>query len=158
MVLKKAAAMMIALLSMCSTVMAGEFIVGFRGENNAFDRVAFREFASRRNLEPMEFVPHDIERASHVIRSRTESYELYGYSMGAWSSKQLLSLLQMNNERMPRHVTTVGAHPSVDVDFSHWGVTFSNYFDDSGRRHKSPGTHMPVPHGAAMKHVNQLQR
>jgi hypothetical protein len=157
MVLKQALSI-VSFLVMCWPALAGEFIVGFRGQNDVFDQKAFLEFARKRNLEPLMFSAHDMERASRVINSRDEAYELYGFSQGAWSVKQVLSLQHMKHGRMPKHVTTVGAHPSVDVDFSHWDVPFTNYFDDSGRKHRSPGTHIRVPHGQAMQHVNQLQR
>lgn len=149
---------MIVCLLWSTTAGAGEFIVGFRGHNNVFDHKAFIEFARQRNLEPIEFGAHDVEKAARYISSRSEDYELYGFSAGAWSVKQVLSLQHMTHGRMPRHVTTVGAHPSVDVDFAKWNVSFSNYFDDSGRKHRSPGQHMSVPHGRAMQHVNQIQR
>lgn len=148
--------LLLAMMLFSSTAFAGDFIVGFRGHNNAFDHKAFVEFARQRNLEPIEFSTHDVEKASRYINSRTEDYELYGFSAGAWSVKQILSLQHMTHGRMPRHVTTVGAHPSVNVDFAPWGVSFTNYFDNSGKKHKSPGIHVPVSHDKAMQRINEF--
>lgn len=147
---------LLVMLLLSSTAFAGDFVIGFRGQGNAFDHKAFQEFARKRNLEPIEFGSYEAEKAFRYINSRKDGYELYGFSAGAWTVKQVLALQHMNHGRMPMHVTTVGAHPSVNVDFSQWGVPFTNYFDNSGKNHKSPGTHMPVPHSKAMESANKF--
>ena len=137
---------------------AQNFIVGFRGQQDLFDKQAFEELAKIKKLEPIIFGAYEVDRAFKFINSRNDKYELYGYSLGAWSVKQVLSLQHRNKKRMPTHITTVGAHHTLKVDFTDYNVGFSNYFDNGGKKNKSPGTYIDIPHHRIMQHVTDMYK
>ena len=132
-------------------------IIGFRGQNESFDQRAFEKFAKKRNLIPITVSPYKISSAVTIINNHNGYYELYGYSLGAYSISKLIRILDSRKMNMPGHITTVGAYHSTDVDFSKYNISFSNYFDNSGSRQKSPGTLLlNVRHDRIQEHVNTL--
>lgn len=139
-------------LLLISPAYADNIMIGFVGRGGQFDHKAFKDYASKRNVRPV--VMHNDSRLAVINMIMTNpNYELYGYSKGAATVSYLLSVINQNKMPKPRHVTTVGALSSVDVDFRKYNVSFNNYFDASGRNQKSPGVHLKVSHGQIMRYV-----
>ena len=128
-------------------------IIGFRGSQEQFDQSAFEDFAKKRNLLPITVSPYYMARAVEVIERHHGSYELYGYSLGAQTVKQVVVHQHQAQKKMPARVTTVGAHKKTNVDFTAYGIPFVNYFDASGRGYITPGQHINVPHDQIMRYV-----
>ncbi len=145
--------LLILFLFLTQSAIAGDYIIGFRGMNEQFDRQAFIEFAQKRNLTPFVFSHNQVTSAMNLIKSKNQNYQLYGYSLGAVSVREVLVRLKRENVKMPIFVTTVGAYKTTNVDFTNFGVGFKNYFDDSGKGTSSPGVFLSVPHREIMKHV-----
>jgi hypothetical protein len=132
-------------------------IIGFRGKNEVFDEVAFKEYAKQRNLKPIIFSSLKVNESLKHIRNIQGEYELYGYSLGAVAVKQVLEYQQKNGLKMPQYVITIGAYKTVDVDFRKYRISFDNFFDDSGIGNKSPGFFLKVPHSEIQKKVNEIK-
>ena len=128
-------------------------IIGFRGSQEEFDQSAFEDFAKKRNLTPIATSPYYIGRAIDIIDRHRGNYELYGYSLGAQSTRQVVIHLHQSRKRLPSRITTVGAHKNTNVDFSTYGIVFDNYFDGSGQGNRAPGQHLSVPHNRIMRYV-----
>lgn len=145
------------LLFFSSSVIAKDFIIGFRGMNGQFDTEAFIEFAQKRKLKPYVFNHDQVSSAIKLIKSENRNYQLYGYSLGAMSVRDTLTILKKENVRMPTFVITVGAYKTTDVNFENFNVDFINFFDDSGKGSLSPGLYISVPHHRIMKYVTDMQ-
>jgi hypothetical protein len=128
-------------------------IIGFRGSQEQFDQQAFEDFAKKRNLKPIATSPYYMGRAVDMIERHRGYYELYGYSLGAQAVRQTIVYLHQAQRSMPGRVTTVGAHAKTNVDFTAYGIAFSNYFDSSGAGNRAPGRHLSVSHGQIMRYV-----
>ena len=143
-------------LFVSSSVIAKDFIIGFKGMNEQFDTEAFIEFAQKRNLKPYVFSANQVSSAVRLIKSKKENYQLYGYSLGAVSVRETLTTLKKENVRMPTFVMTVGAHKTTNVNFKDFDVNFLNFFDDSGKGSTSPGLYISVPHNQIMRYVTDM--
>jgi hypothetical protein len=128
-------------------------IIGFRGSQEQFDQRAFEDFAKKRNLLPITTSPYYMARAIDIIERHHGRYELYGYSLGAQTAKQVVVHQHQARKKMPDRVTTVGAHKKTNVDFAPYGIPFINYFDGSGKGNVAPGQHINVPHDQIMRYV-----
>ena len=131
-------------------------LIAFRGLGGAFDHVAFHEFAQRKHMRAVVFNSTEVGRALTHIENSTAHYELYGFSQGAVAVGQVLRKQQASGGAMPRHVITIGAHSTTDIDFAKFGVPFENYLDDSGRSSRGPGTFLKVPHMQMQSKVNEI--
>ncbi len=140
-----------------SSVMAKDFIIGFKGMNEQFDTESFIIFAQKRNLKPYVFSANQVSSAVRLIKSKKKNYELYGYSLGAASVRETLTILKKENVHMPTFIITVGAYKTTNVNFTDFDVNFFNFFDDSGKGSLSPGLHIPVPHHQIMRYVTDMQ-
>jgi len=129
-------------------------IIGIRGSQERFDQQAFEDFAKKRNLTPVITSPYYMDRALTVIKHHNGYYELYGYSLGAQTVKQIVAYLHQTRGRMPDRIITVGAHRKTTVDFSGYNINFENYFDGSGKGNPAPGKHLIVTHDKIMRHVS----
>jgi len=128
-------------------------IIGFRGSQEQFDQSAFEDFANKRNLRPITVSPYYMARAIDIIERHGSYYELYGYSLGAQTVRQVIVYQHQAYKRMPGRVTTVGAHKKTNVDFSAYGIVFDNYFDASGQGNSASGQHLAVPHDTIQRYV-----
>ena len=128
-------------------------IIGFRGSQEQFDQKAFEDFANKRNLLPITVSPYYMARAVEIIERHPGSYELYGYSLGAQTARQVVVHQHQFRKKLPNRVTTVGAHKKTNVDFAPYGIPFANYFDGSGRGNAAPGQHIDLPHDQIMRYV-----
>ena len=128
-------------------------IIGFRGSHEQFDQSAFEDFAKKRNLRPITTSPYYIGRAVDIIERHNGYYELYGYSLGAQTVRQVIVYQHQAHKKMPGRVTTTGAHKKTNVDFAPYGIPFTNYFDGSGKGNVAPGQHINVPHDQIMRYV-----
>jgi hypothetical protein len=142
-------------LSMLSTAAHADVVIGYRGKNRAFDEQAFNDYAKNRKLDPVILDTFDHIAVRSLIK-QNNTYELYGYSMGAASVSQTMRFLEKEKLPMPRYILTVGAYYSTDVDFKKYNVPFRNYFDASGTGTKSPGIHIGVSHDAIMRYVTDV--
>lgn len=140
-----------------SSVIAKDFIIGFKGMNEQFDTEAFIVFAQKRNLKPYVFGANQVSSAIRLIKSKKKNYELYGYSLGAVSVRETLTILKKENVHMPTFIITVGAYKTTNVNFTDFDVNFFNFFDDSGKGSLSPGLYIPVPHHQIMRYVTDMQ-
>jgi len=140
-----------------SSVIAKDFIIGFKGMNEQFDTEAFIIFAQKRNLKPYVFNANQVSSAVRLIKSKKKNYELYGYSLGAVSVRETLTILKRENVHMPTFIITVGAYKTTNVNFTDFDVNFFNFFDDSGKGSLSPGLYIPVPHHQIMRYVTDMQ-
>lgn len=131
---------------------ADNIIIGFKGKYGQFDRIAFNEYAAKRNLKPI--IAHNDSRLFIInLIQNNPNYELYGYSRGAEIVSYVVRMTHENKMPMPKYVTTVGAHKNTDVDFNKYNIKFMNYFDDSGRGQKSEGIFIKIPHDKIMRYV-----
>ena len=144
-------------LFLSSSVIAKDFIIGFRGMDEQFDTEAFILFAHKRNLKPYVFSANQVSSAVRLIKSKKKNYELYGYSLGAVSVRETLTILKKENVHMPTFIITVGAYKTTNVNFKDFDVNFFNFFDDSGKGSLSPGLYIPVPHHQIMRYVTDMQ-
>lgn len=130
-------------------------IIGFKGLDGIWDEGAFIDYT---NIHGACYKIYNWEQVSDAVRyinSSTTPYQLYGFSRGAVSVAAILS----NVGRMPEYVITIGAWHTANLNFSRYGVQYSNYFDDSGRYQKSPGKYIPgVPHLKIQEYVNRYYR
>lgn len=117
-------------------------MIGFRGARGAFDAAAFRAHAERRGLRPVILSAEQHEQALRIIRQNPGPYELYGYSKGAVAVGHVMRKVRAQGLPRPKHVITVGALRSVNVDWRPYGVPFRNWFDASGRGNPAPGIHV----------------
>ena len=140
-----------------SSVIAKDFIIGFKGMNEQFDTEAFIEFAQKRKLKPYVFSANQVSSAVRLIKNKKKNYELYGYSLGAVSVRETLTILKKENVHMPTFIITVGAYKTTNVNFTDFDVNFFNFFDDSGKGSLSPGLYIPVPHHQIMRYVTDMQ-
>ena len=140
-----------------SSVIAKDFIIGFKGMNEQFDTESFIIFAQKRNLKPYVFSANQVSSAVRLIKSKKKNYELYGYSLGAVSVRETLTILKKENVHMPTFIITVGAYKTTNVNFTDFDVNFFNFFDDSGKGSLSPGLYIPVPHHQIMRYVTDMQ-
>ena len=128
-------------------------VIGFRGKNGAFDEQAFIQYAEKRNASGLILHADQINYAINQIKN-SDSYELYGYSLGAVSVARVLKEVERKGLTKPRYTVTVGAYYSTDVDFRKYNIKFDNYFDASGAGQRSPGKHIGgVSHSAIMRYV-----
>lgn len=149
--------LLVLFLLLTQSAIAGDYIIGFRGMNEQFDTEAFVQFALKRNLKPYVFSHNQVLSAVRLIKSKKKNYELYGYSLGAVSVRETLTILRKENVYMPAFIITVGAHRTANVDFKSFDVDFFNFFDDSGKGSLSPGLYISVPHHQIMRYVTDMQ-
>jgi len=129
------------------------YVIGFRGAGGAFDQAAFDRYAERNAACSLVYNSEEIDNASNFINQTTGSYQLYGFSAGASAIGPVLKKVK----RMPSFVLTIGAWYTTDVDFGDYEINFDNFFDESGRRQKSPGVHVyNVSHGKMQEYVNDF--
>jgi hypothetical protein len=150
--IKTAIAVALLLFSSVAHACTG-WVIGFRGLNDAFDDVAFRNYVSRLGYCTKIWSWHQhSEAVKHISVLRTP-YQLYGYSQGAVTVGNVLKQIP---SKKPDFVITVGAYRTTDVDFSKYGVSFQNYFDSSGRGQRSPGIFLSVAHYKIQGEVNRI--
>jgi hypothetical protein len=129
------------------------YILGFKGLDNAFDTTAFVQYANKKSSCYKIFNWQQVDQAVDFADKLSTKYEFYGFSKGAWSVSKALSKVK----HKPSYIVTVGAWHTADVDFRKYNIKFNNFFDDSGRKQQSPGTHIyNVPHMEMQKHINKL--
>lgn len=127
------------------------YVIGFKGINNVFDDNAFRLYAMKYKACSLAYSWNQVHTAVKFINGTNKRYQLYGFSKGAESVGQVLRAVK----RKPYHVVTIGAYNTANVDYSRYGVSTQNYFDSSGRRNTSPGTHIRgVDHQDMQRYVN----
>ena len=62
--------LILLLLFFSSSIMAKDFIIGFRGMNEQFDTESFIIFAQKRNLKPYVFSHNQVSSAVRLIKSK----------------------------------------------------------------------------------------
>jgi hypothetical protein len=145
--------LIVFLLFPCVSIACDLYVIGFRGKGEAFDQVAFNEYAG--TACSRTYNAEQISEALGFIKTINKPYELYGFSLGAISVATVLK----NVTSKPEFVLTIGAHSTADVDFDKYGVRYKNYFDNSGKLQKSPGIHVKnIPHMYMQKYVNKNLR
>lgn len=126
------------------------YVIGFRGLGGAFDTTAFKQYVG--NKCSRLYNSNQTLEAVSFINNITVPYELYGFSLGAQSVKIVLK----NAYIKPSYVLTIGAYHTTNVNFDRYGVRYNNYFDESGKLQKSPGTYVPnVQHMKMQEYVNK---
>ena len=131
------------------------YIFGFRGANRMFDEKTFIEYAYYHNMCWVIYNADQNKQAVKLIGEINKPYELYGFSLGAETIRQILKEVHFRKIRKPNHVITIGAYHTTNVNFERFDVSFINYFDESGRGQKSPGIHITgVPHNQIQKVVD----
>ncbi len=129
------------------------YIIAFRGLEDAFDKEAFLQYANIKSSCYKIFNWQQVDHAVDFINNLATDYEFYGFSKGAWSVSKTLTKVK----HKPKYIITIGAWHTTDVDFSKYNIKFNNFFDHSGRNQKSPGTHIyNVPHMRMQNHINKL--
>jgi hypothetical protein len=129
-----------------------QYIIGFKGVNNLFDGVAFNQYATKQKACPITYNWDQAKLAVEFINGSKKQYQLYGYSKGAESIREVLP----NVKRKPCLIITVGAYHTAKVNYSVYGVRTKNYFDASGKRNIAPGVHIKdVNHQAIQSYVNK---
>ena len=148
------------LLLFSSNLFACEsYLLGFRGANKMFDEKVFIEYAYHHNMCWYIFNAEQNKQAVKLISQIKKPYELYGFSLGAETIRQVLQEVQIKKMQKPNHVITIGAHYATNVNFAKYDVSFINYFDESGKGQKSPGIHISgVPHNQIQKVVDSRIR
>ena len=131
------------------------YVLGFKGLNEVFDRVAFDAYAKQINYCGKVFSWHQRKDALKFILALDINYHLYGYSKGAETVGYLLENLE---DSKPEYVITIGAYKTVDVNFDKYEVKYNNYFDASGLGQKSPGVFLNVSHDKIQKEVNKIKK
>ena len=127
------------------------YVIGFKGINNVFDDNAFRQYAMKYKACSLAYSWNQVHTAVKFINGTKKKYQLYGFSKGAESIGQVLKQVK----RKPYHVVTIGAYHTANVNYRVYGVSTQNYFDGSGSRNRSPGTHIRgVDHEDMQRHVN----
>ena len=128
------------------------YVIGFKGINGVFDDNAFRQYAMKYKACSLAYSWNQAHNAVKFINSTNKRYQLYGFSKGAESVGQVLRSVK----HKPYHVVTIGAYHTANVNYSAYGVSTQNYFDGSGSRNRSPGTHIRgVDHEAMQGYVNR---
>jgi hypothetical protein len=150
----------IILFVMCEKLLAcNSYIIGFRGVNGQFDNRTFIEYAYHHDMCWTILNANEVSVSLRVIKQLDKPYELYGFSLGAESVRQVLSNVKSKGLKKPNHVITIGAYHTTNVDFTKYDVSFINYFDESGRNQKSPGIYIPkVSHSEIQKYVDKRIR
>ncbi len=128
-------------------------VIGFKGKDDIFDQRAFENYARHLGYCSRSYSWHQIKQAQQQILSTTVPYQLYGFSRGAVSVKNILS---KTNIRKPEFVLTVGAYKTTDVNFDQYQVEYKNYFDHSGIGQTSPGVYLNVSHNRIQQEVNKI--
>ena len=128
------------------------YMIGFRGQGGVFNQKAFLQYALKRSDCVKVFNFTDINQAIVFINKLDVPYSLYGFSAGASSIRRVLAKVN----KKPKYIITVGALYSTNVDFTATGIPFDNFFDDSGRGNKGPGTHIRISHGQIQQYVADL--
>jgi hypothetical protein len=148
--------LLILLLFVSTNLFACEtYIFGFRGANRMFDVKVFIEYAYHHNMCWYIFNANQNKQAVKLIKEINKPYELYGFSLGAETIRQVLIEVHSKKMRKPNHVITIGAFHTTNVNFEKFDVSFINYFDESGKGQKSPGIHISgVPHNQIQKVVD----
>lgn len=136
--------------------LAEKLLIGFKGQHDQFDSVAFATFAKARNLTPVEFSANSIQLAAYTVNTRATEYEVYGYSLGASSAVKLVKLQYENKKLLPQFITTVGAHKNANLNLQKFGIPYIHFFDSSGVGSIYPGTRIYTTHSTAMQYVNKL--
>ena len=135
------------------------YLLGFRGANKMFDEKSFIEYAHHHNMCWHIFNAEQSRQAIKLISEIKKPYELYGFSLGAESIRNVLKEVKVKKLQKPNHVITIGAYRTTDVNFEKYDVSFINYFDNSGKGQKSPGIHIyGVPHNQIQKIVDSRIR
>lgn len=147
-------AILLVLLPLTTAVAhCDSYIIGFRGQNGAFDSAAFNRYVSKRKSCSRVFNHEDIKTAMKFINSHKTPYSLYGFSAGASS----VSYIVKHIKRKPSYIITIGAWHTTDVNFNRYDIDYDNFFDASGRNNKSPGIHVKdVPHFKMQQYVNKF--
>jgi hypothetical protein len=145
----------LAFLILCATSVysCNGLVIGFKGKDDIFDQQAFDNYARHLDYCGRSYSWHQIKEAQQQIMSTTVPYQLYGFSQGAVSVKNILSKA---NIRKPEFVLTVGAYKTADVNFNRYQVRYKNYFDHSGIGQASPGVFLNVPHNRIQQEVNKI--
>jgi hypothetical protein len=135
------------------------YIFGFRGANRMFDEKVFIEYAYHYNMCWYIFNADQNKQAVKLIGQIKKPYEMYGFSLGAETIRQVLKVVDSKKMKKPNHVITIGAYRTTNVDFTKYDVSFINYFDESGKGQKSPGIYIAgVPHNQIQKVVDSRIR
>ncbi len=137
---------------------ADPVIYGLKGLNNAFDTVAFYEYAKIKKAKPFIIEQNKIEYINQILdKTQPNEYILYGFSFGASTVSKIVKDRFIKNKSLPIEIITIGAYHTTDVDFTKYNVQFVNFFDLSGQKNKSPGYHLPnVPHMRMQQVVNNI--
>ena len=128
------------------------YVIGFKGINNVFDDNAFRQYAMKHKACSLAYSWNQVHTAVKFINGTNKRYQLYGFSKGAESIGQVLRTVK----RKPYHIVTIGAYHTANVNYGRYSISTQNYFDSSGRRNASPGTHIRgVDHQDMQRYVNR---
>ncbi len=149
--MKKIGLLSVAIFSIHTYACTG-YIIGFRGLEDAFDVVAFKQYADRLGYCNKIYSWQDGQKAVKYVDQLKTPYQLYGFSKGAQTVATVLS----RTKHKPEFVITIGAYKTTDVDFTNYKVNFVNYFDESGRGQKGPGIFLNVLHFEMQKEVNRI--
>ena len=149
--------LLLLLLMLPSSAFACEgYVIGFKGIRNIFDEKSFQEYSKLRGYCGKSFSWPDTAAAIKFVQSSGKPYELYGYSQGASSVRRVLESRILPN---PRHVITIGAWHSANINFDRFNVSYINYYDKSGinpSRKKPKNIFLNVSHYVIQKRVNQI--
>jgi hypothetical protein len=141
---------MLSFLGSTSLYACEYYVIGFRGAGGAFDSQAFYNYTGN-NCSKL-YNANQTTNAVNFIKTINAPYELYGFSLGAQSVKTVLKTVDIK----PEFILTIGAFHTANVNFDKYGIKYKNYFDESGKRQKSPGIHVPgVPHMKLQEYVNK---
>lgn len=126
------------------------FVIGFKGSKGAFDQQAFLTYVGARCWHV--FRAEETEQALQLIQGIRVPFELYGFSLGAQSVREVLK----RTPKKPVFVLTLGAYHTANVNFDSYQIPYFNIFDDSGSQQKSPGIKIfGVPHMRLQAYANQ---
>ena len=129
------------------------YVIGFKGEKDAFDISAFKEYVRQLNYCSKTYSWNQRDDAINFIKQLKVEYQLYGFSKGA----QTVSYLIKHKKLKPEYVITIGAYKKTDVNFDSYEIKYNNYFDASGKGQLSPGTFLNVLHFEMQKEVNKIR-
>jgi hypothetical protein len=128
------------------------YVVGFKGKDNAFDNIAFSEYAKHKDYCKKTFNWNQHSDAIKFIKTINVEYQLYGFSKGAETVAHILK----QSSKMPEYVITIGAYKTTNVNFDKYGIKYNNYFDHSGVGQSSPGVFLDVSHNKIQQKVNEI--
>ena len=128
------------------------YIVGFKGLEEVFDTLAFKQYTDRLGYCSKIYSWQDGKKAVKFVDQLKVPYQLYGFSKGAETVSTVLGRVK----HKPEFVITIGAYRTTNVDFTKYKVNFVNYFDESGKGQQGPGIFLNVLHFEMQKEVNRI--